>query len=149
VHYPASPAHKSAIKPERRRFVLARPRTRAQGDQPHIGVGQVSPCLLVHFPLPAVLEQLGRMSALGPVADARPRLRSGEDCTAVVAVLRPAVDHLLHPWMPRARVARPLAPSGRRWRTAPASPASGAPWCSASGTSSPCPPSPPGGELSP
>ncbi|MEV5544751.1 SCO2521 family protein [Streptomyces sp. NPDC052309] len=38
---------------------------------------------------------------VGPSADDRP---------AVVAALRPAVDHLLHLWMPRARVAKELAP---------------------------------------
>ncbi|MBD0425130.1 hypothetical protein H0H10_39185 [Streptomyces sp. TRM S81-3] len=38
---------------------------------------------------------------VGPPADDRP---------AVVAALRPAVDHLLHLWMPRARVAKELAP---------------------------------------
>ncbi|MFE6590003.1 SCO2521 family protein [Streptomyces sp. NPDC057781] len=35
---------------------------------------------------------------------------AAQDATAVVRALRPAVDHLLHLWMPRARVARELAP---------------------------------------
>lgn len=33
-----------------------------------------------------------------------------QDAGAVVRALRPAVDHLLHLWMPRARVTRDLAP---------------------------------------
>ncbi|MGW8064811.1 SCO2521 family protein [Streptomyces ziwulingensis] len=36
--------------------------------------------------------------------------RAAEDAGAVVRALRPAVDHLLHLWMPRARVAGDLAP---------------------------------------
>ncbi|MFJ8144456.1 SCO2521 family protein [Streptomyces sp. NPDC096048] len=35
---------------------------------------------------------------------------AAQDATGVVRALRPAVDHLLHLWMPRARVARDLAP---------------------------------------
>ncbi|MGW0294032.1 SCO2521 family protein [Streptomyces tuirus] len=51
----------------------------------------------------------------------------GEDRAAVVTALRPAVDHLLHLWMPRARVAHGLVPLWetledrpgftRQWRT--------------------------------
>ncbi|MFF9483713.1 SCO2521 family protein [Streptomyces sp. NPDC014676] len=58
---------------------------------------------------------------------ARTRPRTGEDRPAVVTALRPAVDHLLHLWMPRARVAHGLAPLWdaledrpgftRQWRT--------------------------------
>ncbi|MEZ3179862.1 hypothetical protein KYY02_14575 [Streptomyces pimonensis] len=66
-----------------------------------------------------------RLGAAEPPARLRPR--SGEDRPAVVTALRPAVDHLLHLWMPRARVARELAPLWevledrpgftRQWRT--------------------------------
>ncbi|MFF5155845.1 SCO2521 family protein [Streptomyces sp. NPDC000348] len=66
-----------------------------------------------------------RLGAVEP--SARPRSRAGEDRPAVVTALRPAVDHLLHLWMPRARVAHGLAPLWealedrpgftRQWRT--------------------------------
>jgi hypothetical protein len=66
-----------------------------------------------------------RLGAAEPPA--RPRPRTGEDRPAVVTALRPAVDHLLHLWMPRARVAQGLAPLWetledrpgftRQWRT--------------------------------
>ncbi|OKK12709.1 SCO2521 family protein [Streptomyces sp. CB02400] len=66
-----------------------------------------------------------RLGAAEP--SARPRPRTGESHPAVVTALRPAVDHLLHLWMPRARVAHGLAPLWealedrpgftRQWRT--------------------------------
>ncbi|WAX80161.1 SCO2521 family protein [Streptomyces sp. KMM 9044] len=40
----------------------------------------------------------------------RPGAEAGGEHPAVVRALRPAVDHLLHLWMPRARVAQDLAP---------------------------------------
>ncbi|EFF90934.1 MULTISPECIES: SCO2521 family protein [unclassified Streptomyces] len=59
-----------------------------------------------------------------PPARTRP---GAEDRPAVLTTLRPAVDHLLHLWMPRARVAAALAPLWealeerpgftRQWRT--------------------------------
>ncbi|WP_051812607.1 SCO2521 family protein [Streptomyces sp. NRRL S-340] len=47
------------------------------------------------------------LGARTPPARARP---GAGDRPTVVRALRPAVDHLLHLWMPRARVARELAP---------------------------------------
>ncbi|GHH93720.1 SCO2521 family protein [Streptomyces capillispiralis] len=48
---------------------------------------------------------------LGPgTPRARPRPGPSGDRPAVVTALRPAVDHLLHLWMPRARVSAELAP---------------------------------------
>ncbi|MEY7981578.1 hypothetical protein AB8O53_35385, partial [Streptomyces pilosus] len=38
------------------------------------------------------------------------RPAAADDLPVVVGALRPAVDHLLHLWMPRARVSRELAP---------------------------------------
>ncbi|MER6149210.1 SCO2521 family protein [Streptomyces hirsutus] len=54
----------------------------------------------------------GAGAAGAPPARQRPRQRpgAGEELPAVVRALRPAVDHLLHLWMPRARVAQELAP---------------------------------------
>ncbi|MGY3201579.1 SCO2521 family protein [Streptomyces sp. TE5632] len=40
----------------------------------------------------------------------RPTPEAGQDHRGVVTALRPAVDHLLHLWMPRARVSRTLVP---------------------------------------
>lgn len=45
---------------------------------------------------------------LGP-GEPRPRPGPADDPPAVVGALRPAVDHLLHLWMPRARVTGELA----------------------------------------
>ncbi len=67
---------------------------------------------------------------------------AAQDATAVVRALRPAVDHLLHLWMPRARVTANWPRCGTRWRSGPASAGSGRPWCSASATSSPSRPFP-------
>ncbi|MET7294279.1 SCO2521 family protein [Streptomyces griseoloalbus] len=48
---------------------------------------------------------------LGPgTPRARPLPGPAENRPTVVQALRPAVDHLLHLWMPRARVSRELAP---------------------------------------
>ncbi|MFE9770757.1 SCO2521 family protein [Streptomyces sp. NPDC005931] len=47
---------------------------------------------------------------LGSGEPARPLPGAAQYRPAVVEALRPAVDHLLHLWMPRARVARRLAP---------------------------------------
>ncbi|MFD6326753.1 SCO2521 family protein [Streptomyces sp. NPDC058442] len=51
---------------------------------------------------------LGAGAAGAPPARQRPG--GSEKHPAVVGALRPAVDHLLHLWMPRARVAQDLAP---------------------------------------
>lgn len=51
----------------------------------------------------------GGRSTAGPAA-AEAASGAGEELPAVVRALRPAVDHLLHLWMPRARVAQELAP---------------------------------------
>ncbi|WP_406727622.1 SCO2521 family protein [Streptomyces sp. GD-15H] len=48
-----------------------------------------------------------RLGAGAPPA--RPQWGPEEDRPAVVTALRPAVDHLLHLWMPRARVGKELA----------------------------------------
>ncbi|MCX2925512.1 SCO2521 family protein [Streptomyces sp. NEAU-W12] len=54
--------------------------------------------------------RLGAGAGGAPPARRLQRPGTGEEHPAVVRALRPAVDHLLHLWMPRARVAQDLAP---------------------------------------
>ncbi|GGS19195.1 SCO2521 family protein [Streptomyces griseoviridis] len=58
--------------------------------------------------LTTVVHLLDGVRFGAPEPSARPR--PGDDRPAAVLALRPAVDHLLHLWMPRARVASELAP---------------------------------------
>ncbi|MFF4757186.1 SCO2521 family protein [Streptomyces sp. NPDC001292] len=60
--------------------------------------------------LTTVVRMLDGISLGAAPPSARNRAGAGEDRPAVVRALRPAVDHLLHLWMPRARVAKDLAP---------------------------------------
>ncbi|MFF8590447.1 SCO2521 family protein [Streptomyces sp. NPDC015220] len=76
--------------------------------------------------LTTVVRMLDGIALGSGTQPARARQRA-QDRPAVVEALRPAVDHLLHLWMPRARVARELAPLWealeerpgftRQWRT--------------------------------
>ncbi|MEU6480871.1 SCO2521 family protein [Streptomyces sp. NPDC047017] len=60
--------------------------------------------------LTTVVRLLDGISLGAEPLPARPGSAAARDRPTVVAALRPAVDHLLHLWMPRARVARELAP---------------------------------------
>lgn len=112
VALPAAPGAGPSIE----RFTLAEDelrtvRLRVPEGTPEDGIAGLCDDLALHdWLLTTVVRILDgvRLGAGAPPARQRPG--AGEECPAVVRALRPAVDHLLHLWMPRARVAQDLAP---------------------------------------
>ncbi|WP_320776888.1 SCO2521 family protein [Streptomyces sp. CRN 30] len=108
---PAAPGEGPSIE----RFTLAEGelrtvRLRVPAGTPAADIAGLCDDLALHdWLLTTVVHLLDgvRLGAPGPAARPRP---GADDRPAVVMALRPAVDHLLHLWMPRARVTRELAP---------------------------------------
>lgn len=98
------------------RFTLAEDelrtvRLRVPEDTPSAEIAGFCDDLALHdWLLTTVVRMLDGLSLGSGTTPARDRAGAGRDHPAVVRVLRPAVDHLLHLWMPRARVAKDLAP---------------------------------------
>ncbi|MBC2867943.1 SCO2521 family protein [Streptomyces mexicanus] len=117
--------------PSIERFTLAADelrtvRLRVPGGTPSADIAGLCDDLALHdWLLTTVVRLLDGISLGAPPARRRPV--AAPQRPAVVTALRPAVDHLLHLWMPRARVAKELAPLWealeespgftRQWRT--------------------------------
>jgi hypothetical protein len=99
--------------PSIERFTLAEDELRTvrlripEGTSPADVAGLCDDLALHDWLLTTVVRMLDGIALGGPPARRRP---GAAPHRPVVAALRPAVDHLLHLWMPRARVARQLAP---------------------------------------
>ncbi|MGP2437056.1 SCO2521 family protein [Streptomyces sp. JW3] len=112
---PAAPGEGPALE----RFTLAEDelrtvRLRVPPGTPADRIAGLCDDLALHdWLLTTVVHLLDGVRLGTPEPPARPR-PGADDRPAVVLALRPAVDHLLHLWMPRARVAAELAPL---WQT--------------------------------
>ena len=99
--------------PSIERFTLAEDELRIvrlripEGTSPADVAGLCDDLALHDWLLTTVVRMLDGIALGGPPARRGP---GAAPHRPVVAALRPAVDHLLHLWMPRARVARQLAP---------------------------------------
>ncbi|MGW4275978.1 SCO2521 family protein [Streptomyces seoulensis] len=113
LRWAALPAHPGE-GPSLERFTLAEDelrtvRLRVPEDTDSAEIAVLCDDLALHDWLLTTLVRMLDGIALG--SGTPPRSRPGApERPAVLAALRPAVDHLLHLWMPRARVAAELAP---------------------------------------
>jgi hypothetical protein len=112
VALPAGPCDGPSIE----RFTLAEDelrtvRLRVPEGTPSAEIAGFCDDLALHdWLLTTVVRVLDGLTLGSQEPPARGRAGAVQDRPAVVRVVRPAVDHLLHLWMPRARVVKDLAP---------------------------------------
>ncbi|MFH8218531.1 SCO2521 family protein [Streptomyces sp. NPDC018057] len=114
LRWAALPAE-GAARPAVERFTLAEDelrtvRLRVPEGTPAADIAGLCDDLALHDWLLTTLVRLLDGITLGAPAQPVRARAAARDRPTVVTVLRPAVDHLLHLWMPRARVAAELAP---------------------------------------